>query len=242
MNGKTHKYVGTCCGIITAEQLLVSNINSINVKNLIISGILISGSIFSALALDVDKRGTTASKKFPLLATIINKICGHRGLTHTPFIWLIICFILYGVGNIIQPKYLIFVTCLLSCFIFYSISLVIINKFAKNKPLKHCLSFLVGIGLTYILYSQGFEIIKESYMYLLIGIFVGAISHIFLDYFNPMGVPLLFPLTRKKYRILKVSENAGKVFSFIFTILVILNTINIYFGGFTQWVNILKNI
>lgn len=37
------------------------------------------------------------------------------------------------------------------------------------------------------------------------------ISHILLDFFNPMGVPLLLPISSRKFHILGVSESCGIV-------------------------------
>lgn len=231
MLGKTHKYVGTCCGILAAEQLIISNIDSINMNNMIVSGMLISGSIFGSLALDIDKVESKAGHKFPLLAKIISNLCGHRGITHTPLLWLLLCSLFIFLGYNMQENHLILITCILSCFIFYELSLTLIKIFTKNKILKPLFSLIIGISITYILYNQGITLIQTSYNYIIIGIFIGALSHVFLDFFNPMGVPLLFPIKRRKYRFLKVSEAAGPIFSFIFTILVLLNTINIYMGG-----------
>lgn len=56
--------------------------------------------------------------------------------------------------------------------------------------------------------------------YLIIGIF----SHIILDMFNPTGVPIFYPISKKKTHIGRIvtGSNMEKVFSLILSVLIIV--------------------
>lgn len=42
------------------------------------------------------------------------------------------------------------------------------------------------------------------------GAFVGELSHLFLDMLNPSGIPLLWPITRKRISLLPI-QTGGKM-------------------------------
>lgn len=56
----------------------------------------------------------------------------------------------------------------------------------------------------------------------LIGLLLGCLTHIFLDMFNPMGVPFLFGLKRLRLAKIKSSDKEAVVLSYIFTGAVLL--------------------
>ena len=89
MDGKTHKTIGICSGIIASEVMISSNIS---MENIILGGMLITGSILGSILLDIDKKGTLISKKVPFLSKIVRISTTHRGITHWfPFNALVKC-------------------------------------------------------------------------------------------------------------------------------------------------------
>ena len=53
------------------------------------------------------------------------------------------------------------------------------------------------------------------YLPALVGVFIGCLSHIFLDIFNPAGVPFLFGITRLRLMGIQSGSKAAVVFTYI---------------------------
>lgn len=62
-----------------------------------------------------------------------------------------------------------------------------------------------------------------SYLYLpsLVGFFVGCLSHIFLDLFNPSGVPLLFGVKHLRLGTIASGSKASVIFTWVNVALVL---------------------
>lgn len=229
MLGKTHKYVGGCCGILATETLLLQN--NIDEKTLLYGGLLLSGSLLGSLILDIDKRGTKMGNKFPLLARITNFLFGHRGATHSPIICALVCLLLLYLNENTNNIFRLITVAIFSYILFYEIIRFIykkVVKFRRYKTKTQITSFIITFLICSYFYIFNKESLNFGCFYLIIGIFIGMISHILLDFFNPMGVPLLLPISNRKFHILGVSESYGIVFSIIFSILVVINTLRIF--------------
>ena len=87
MNGQTHKLGGLCTGIVTSS-LLVQDLSSS--KQILLAGILISGSLIGSLIPDIDHRQSKIGKKIKITSFIVNKLCGHRKLTHAPLLYIVL--------------------------------------------------------------------------------------------------------------------------------------------------------
>ena len=87
MNGQTHKLGGLCTGIVTSS-LLVQDLSSS--KQILLAGILISGSLIGSLIPDIDHRQSQIGKKMKITSFIVNKLCGHRKLTHAPLLYIVL--------------------------------------------------------------------------------------------------------------------------------------------------------
>lgn len=91
MNYKAHRIGGLCLGAITSSLIYQ---NAFSKENLIITGTLLAGSYIGSLIPDIDNRGSKMGKKFKITSLVINKTFGHRGITHTPLVALILSSIL----------------------------------------------------------------------------------------------------------------------------------------------------
>lgn len=69
--------------------------------------------------------------------------------------------------------------------------------------------YLVGLILCYFYFSP------------LVGFFLGCLTHIFLDMFNPAGVPLLFGVKKLRFAKIKSGDTKSTVVAVVFTIITI---------------------
>lgn len=221
MLGKTHKYVGACCGIIATEQIIQAPITP---EKIILGGMLISGSMIGALLLDIDHTGSTMGKKHPFISKITNFLFGHRGVTHAPLIWISLTLLLFYL-NIIMPNLirLLLVGCF-CCFTIYRFLKFVLKKLNISKSKNIIISAILSIGGAYYLSTLENDFLKTTFTFIILGIFIGAISHIFLDSFNPSGTPWLLPFSKKRFKFAKLSEKTGIIFDIIFTVLVCIST------------------
>lgn len=88
----------------------------------------------------------------------------------------------------------------------------------KLKPLSATVNLVAGHRKLFhsgILYAAIYLIGKNSIynpyiLQLLFGLFIGAISHLILDTFNPLGIPWFYPLSKKKLSIASI-KTGGKL-------------------------------
>lgn len=86
MTGKQHLSLGTYVGI-SGGILLGAGIGN---------GISFAiGSMLGSLLPDIDTPSSMFSKKVPFIPKLINKLFGHRGITHAPLLYLLLLLALY---------------------------------------------------------------------------------------------------------------------------------------------------
>lgn len=225
MDGKTHKCIGLCSGIIASEIMISSNIST---ENIILGGMLVSGSILGSVLVDIDKSGTKISKKLPLLSKIIQIFTTHRGLTHWFPIWILIGLVLMNWINTMSDKTMIITTCIYSvCAIFYfvnEITKVLRKPFKKrNKWLKYIVAPILGGIMTYLIYIGGTTFMNTLLFCVLLGLLVGVASHLVLDSLTPMGIPLI---GKKRIHFAKLdAKTAGPIIRILGIVLVIIFTL-----------------
>ena len=82
----------------------------------------------------------------------------------------------------------------------------IVQRYAKHRTWTHTLLFAVSVPILF-----NFAGLNEWFN---IGLFVGILSHLVLDLFNPTGVPLFMPITKKKFRIAKIKTGGNGEIAF----------------------------
>lgn len=115
MNGGTHKIGGVCAGAMAGIMLLEP---PYTLDKLILTGVLIGGSVVGSLMPDIDHKGSTVGHKMKLASTVISNTFGHRGMTHAPLIHVLITAILLflGGGLVDYPK-LIYISFIVGLFL-----------------------------------------------------------------------------------------------------------------------------
>ena len=113
MNNKTHKIGGVCSGLV-ASTLLFSN--NFGVEGLLSSALIVSGATIGSLAPDIDHPESKVGRKFILkpISIFINKVFGHRTITHSVVISIFMTMILLfstllfsGIPNFIYSNLII---------------------------------------------------------------------------------------------------------------------------------------
>lgn len=187
MRFNTHVVGGLSAGIFTNSYLIeyATNIGN-HTSTILISSVLIAGSVIGSITPDIDHKGSYISRHFKIPSFLfrivsfvfsfiyqINRkvfkfgdnhdknMITHRGITHTP----------------------ILVLGILSILLFLSMHVLS----GENSILLSCLS--IGFG-------------------------VGMLSHIFLDSLTKGGAPLLYPITTKSFSFLPI-KTGGIVETFI---------------------------
>lgn len=142
MHGKGHLAAGLITGAISSCFLYISPVKPLNIAVFTIS------SVLGGLMPDIDMPTSTIGKPLKPISKLINKLFGHRTITHAAF-WII-------------PI------------------LLLILKFQNETTVSY---HLLCIFL-------------EGYL-------CGFLSHLLGDMMTTGGIPLLYPLQRKRYKLFK---------------------------------------
>ncbi|MDF2879478.1 MAG: hypothetical protein K0R54_35 [Clostridiaceae bacterium] len=166
MNYKTHVLGGISSGLITT-QIVFNSTELISKENYIfISSVIIASSIIGSLLPDIDHMKSYIGRRFIILSFLINKIFGHRGITHyfIPCIIFICClfFINPLLDEAIQPI-AFYSTIGLAIGIFSHLLLDYLNKFGIRNGgiIESIVSIVIIVGTVMILYPNNFNKIIE---------------------------------------------------------------------------------
>ena len=78
--------------------------------------------------------------------------------------------------------------------------------------------YIVGMFLSYFFFPQ------------IIGLFIGGITHIYLDFFNPVGLPLFFGAKYIHIAQINSGSKAAKVFTYLSSIMAVLVGVGVHQG------------
>ena len=230
MLGKTHKYVGACCGIVAAEFFAQKYISP---ENVILGGMIISSSFIGSLLPDIDHKKSIMGQKYQMTSSFISSLFGHRGITHAPLVWGLLCLLILFANNIVPtPARLAFIFCFMFGSVHRGVAYIckLVCKKSKGGQL---LSSIIGISCGALscgyLYNMDEMFLYTLVTFTVVGLFIGAMSHVLLDSLTPKGTPWLYPVTKKKFRLMKLSDKYGFMVCMLFTIVTSLSTYYVYF-------------
>ncbi|MEG0579902.1 MAG: metal-dependent hydrolase, partial [Niameybacter sp.] len=86
------------------------------------------------------------------------------------------------------------------------------RRFGHRKATHSLLAVVSLMGLMYVLFGKN---------YIGLGVGLGYLSHLLLDMLNPRGVPLLYPFTKYKYKILGKIHTGEKGEEIVYFILMV---------------------
>lgn len=218
MNRTTHIVAGACAGVITSTMVVS---NPLSVEGAIFSTVLIGTSIWGSLFPDIDHPESTFGKKVPIISNLISNTGGHRGITHAPLLYMLLLSIMLLITN---KGIQFFVVLGLEYFISKIIARLIYKLKLKllGKPYYlHWVLYLIMIVLT--CKFDGY--LNILYTQMLIGTFVGALSHIFMDSLTKGGTPWLYPITKRKFRILKLKTGRDEGLGILIALMITVVTV-----------------
>lgn len=215
MNRTAHIVGGACAGVITSTALIS---NPISVAGLLGTTAFMAGSLAGCLLPDVDHPESTYGKKIKILSKMI-ATTGHRGITHAPLVYMFLLslFLILDIRALELILVIGFEYLVAKEIAKYTYKL----KIVKKPYLLHFAIFLFMVFLT-LKFSAYLHII---YGQLLIGMFFGALSHIFMDSLTIYGTPWFYPISKRKFRILKLktgkNDGIGILIAISITVLVV---------------------
>ena len=188
------------------------------------SALIMSASVLGSVLPDIDQPNSKICRSdsfVGLISFITSKFTKHRGFTHT-----IIGAALFGA--IFYALAIVEVAMLQggtqeSLISFIAAYLVFILLHATGSPLKPLAGWLAlaayaagpMIADMMVENSLTLGIDRRAALLVACGVTAGALSHVIFDAFNKGGVPILFPLSGKNYRIMEIRTNTVGEFWFI---------------------------
>lgn len=220
MTWKTHLIGGAQAGLLTIAAI---KCGSDYTESLIVGSAAVLGSLLP----DLDQPKSKLSRSDLLVGLVAHLITPrftqHRGFTHTiPGATLIggsfyLLSMLQGGGA--EGLYAFFAA--------LAVFVILHASDSPIKPLAGCISaaiYLSGPQIADLITESGLSVDlgKRSAMLCALGVFAGSLSHIWYDFFNKGGVPLLWPISKKNYRLMEIKTNTAGEFWFITVQIIIM--------------------
>jgi inner membrane protein len=239
MNYKSHRVAGLCTGLVVGTLMIKTPYTAKDIGDI---AMITAAAGFGSLIPDIDEPNSYAGSHIRPISAIIKATAGHRGAFHSPFMGLTItglllaCYVFGGTDFATMANaYWTFSIALVCCVI-----LACLIAFGKHNgfPL---INFVWGI--TSLIYLFEFKDAGNFFLINLYGFMIGYFSHLLMDMLTVGGIPLLWPLTEKKFRIAHLRTNENEALA---QLLFILPTIAILYYTMapysTQLVNAIKEL
>ena len=176
------------------------------------SVLIVSAAMLGSVLPDLDQPKSKLCQSdvlVGLLSLAISRITKHRGFTHT----------LPGAALLGVPFYVLAV-------------------FQGGRSDTEGLFALLSAFVIFVLIDAGLDLAGDSRlaMTMTVSVIAGAISHIFYDAFNKGGVPILWPVTKRNFRLMEIRTNTAGEFWFIVLQIILLGLmleilgIKLFFG------------
>lgn len=219
MTWKAHLIGGAQAGLLTIAAL---KCGSDYTETLIVGSSAVLGSLLSDL--DQPKSKLSRSDVFVgLISHLTAKFTKHRGFTHTVPGAALFGGIFYLLsmlqGGGAEGLYAFFAA--------LAVFVILHASDSPIKPLAGCISaaiYLSGPQIAGLITESGLSVDlgRRSAMLCALGVFAGSLSHIWYDFFNKGGVPLLWPISKKNYRLMEIKTNTAGEFWFITVQIIIM--------------------
>jgi membrane-bound metal-dependent hydrolase YbcI (DUF457 family) len=219
MTWKTHMIGGAQAGIIAACMAGTDAIGT---------GVLISSAVLGSVLPDIDQPGSRIARSDSLTGLVSHAVASltkHRGFTHTLPGAALMALAFYALAMFrTEEESLTAFFAAAAVFILLHLAGGIFSRLAGWTA---ALAYTAGPQIAQALsqHSVHFSPDEHSARLCAVGIFAGCISHIAYDAFNKGGVMLLYPLSRKTFRLLNIKTNTPGEFFFAAAQVMVLSVI-----------------
>ncbi|MCC0728435.1 metal-dependent hydrolase [Clostridioides sp. ZZV14-6045] len=203
MQGKTHKIAGMCIGVITADYLLKHQYS----QNMLFSIVTI-GAITITSPYVIRKIPFNIKNKLILffligLFFLLKKINLDYSYIERSYLTFIIIFgSIAGslLPDIDHPNSSLGSKC-------KPLSKLLNSRFGHRGFIHSPILLIVSMLVLFLLVGMVNINYQIYYISLIVGIFIGWISHLLLDFITVSGIPIFYPISNKKFRILKLKTS-----------------------------------
>lgn len=205
MTGKTH----VACGTVTMLAMCAGAPEGLTLGSYTYTLWLGLATVAAGSLLpDIDIQQSSLGSKHKL----ISKHLTHRGITHTLLVPILLCFIMAFTTSFTLPKGVPVSTVVCAGIALLVVALALTCGGARNvksavKRLSKIQGFAKALLVVAVLLILAPVVLSRQILVLpdlLLGLLVGWVVHIIADAFNKKGVPILWPLTSKKFHIATV--------------------------------------
>lgn len=224
MNGKTHKSIA----FLSTIGLAVTAFPSLNIGGIVLYpaiGILATDA--GAKIADIDSEHSSYGKKYPKIASIIK----HRWITHTGIVLLLMIAIFKLCGYLKSLQYGAFIETALVIF-FVTGGFNISIKSIKAKVLSNLVALMSQLLILVYLAVYNPAMINTILCSLVFGFFYSYASHLLADLHNRKGIPLWYPICKKRIFLMAITTGTWEEYMFlgIYSIIIFGQIICVRFG------------
>ncbi|MET3682812.1 inner membrane protein [Alkalibacillus flavidus] len=177
-----HQAMGLAWGVaaVTFQSWLPLSLNSLPETLLFLAVVLIG-----ALLPDIDSKHSKMGRyAYPIFAGVVALII---------------------IGSVWRPEILSVLTEQSTSFLLIGMGLILL-MLTSHRTWTHSLVFVVMVGVVLTMLQTSINI-SETLQY---GFLIGVVSHIFGDFLTKQGVPLLYPISQKRFKFV-VSFKTGSL-------------------------------
>ena len=198
MNYTAHKIGGLSLGAAVALSMFGNPVGNSLVQ--LQEGIVIGASMIGAMLPDIDHPNSKISKKARITSRVVNTVAGHRGLLHAP-LFVVLLWILFRIVKTTMINSSV-VSSVISLIISMAVPFAgIIIALMKRGRISVTATMLIGMVFYWISQVYSMEMLYQCFT---TGIITGYISHLAMDSMTRTGIPLLYPITNRKYHVLSL--------------------------------------
>ena len=205
MNGAAHRAIGVMSGIAgvaTVASTMVTDIPAYE-KTPELYGLIIGAAVFGSLLPDIDEPSSTVGKKVKIVSKTLKGSAGHRGMMHAPLMCVLIWFGIKSLEPFVVTGQYHDRAMVISCMVLGVAFLATLIAYRKNRGSIISLGWCIAAAYVLLIRRDIVPLWKS----LAIGLPLGYASHLLADFLNRAGIPILWPVTGKKYHLMNLRTN-----------------------------------
>ncbi|MBH7168784.1 metal-dependent hydrolase, partial [Clostridioides difficile] len=203
MQGKTHKIAGMCIGVITADYLLKYQYSQNMLFSIVTIGVITITSPYVIRKIPFNIKSKLILFFLIGLFFLFKKI--HLDYSYIEQYYLTFIIILGSIAgslfpDIDHPNSSLGSKCKL-------LSSLLNSRFGHRGFIHSPILLIASMLVLFLLINKVNINYQIYYISLIVGIFIGWISHLLLDFITVSGIPIFYPISNKKFRIFKLKTS-----------------------------------